>query len=87
MIPPLRTAAATVDSGTAQWTDYNGVTNQPSMVVHQGVKLFGVTGNEAVVEIGGERVTLRLGRAVERVDAGMLRLRPRTKGMMQKEHR
>ena len=33
-------AAASVDNGTASWTDYNGVTNQPSMIVHQGVKMF-----------------------------------------------
>ncbi len=31
---------ALVDNGTSPWTDYNGVTNQCSMVVHQGVKLY-----------------------------------------------
>ena len=34
------TARNPLENGTAQWTDYNGVTNQCSMVVHQGVKLF-----------------------------------------------
>jgi hypothetical protein len=34
------TAAPSVDNGTAAWTDYNGVTNQASMVVHQGVQMF-----------------------------------------------
>ena len=34
------TASATVDNGSAVWTDYGGVTNQPSMVVHQGVRMF-----------------------------------------------
>ncbi len=31
---------APLDNGTAVWTDYNGRTNQPSMTVHQGVRLF-----------------------------------------------
>jgi len=34
------TARNPLDNGTAKWTDYNGVTNQASFVVHQGVKLF-----------------------------------------------
>lgn len=34
------TASALVDNGTAKWTDYNGVTNQPSMNLHQGVRMF-----------------------------------------------
>lgn len=34
------TARNPLDNGTAQWTDYNGVSNQPSMNVHQGVKMF-----------------------------------------------
>jgi uncharacterized protein (DUF1800 family) len=34
------TARGTLDNGTAKWTDYNGVTNQVSINVHQGVKLF-----------------------------------------------
>ncbi len=34
------TARNPLDNGTAQWADYNNVTNQQSMVVHQGVKLF-----------------------------------------------
>lgn len=34
------TARNPLDNGTAAWTDYSGVTNQPSMIVHQGVKLF-----------------------------------------------
>ncbi|HEX5221646.1 MAG TPA: DUF1800 family protein [Verrucomicrobiae bacterium] len=34
------TARNPLENGTAKWTDYNGVTNQLSMVVHQGVKLF-----------------------------------------------
>lgn len=34
------TARGTVDNGTAKWTDYDGVTNQVSINVHQGVKLF-----------------------------------------------
>jgi uncharacterized protein (DUF1800 family) len=34
------TARNPLDNGTAQWMDYNNVTNQLSMVVHQGVKLF-----------------------------------------------
>jgi uncharacterized protein (DUF1800 family) len=34
------TAAASVDTGTASWTDLNGVTNLASMTVHQGVRLF-----------------------------------------------
>ena len=29
-----------LDDGTALWTDYDGKTNQPSIVVHQGVRLF-----------------------------------------------
>jgi uncharacterized protein (DUF1800 family) len=34
------TARGTLDNGTAKWTDYNNVTNQVSINVHQGVKLF-----------------------------------------------
>lgn len=34
------TAAASVDNGTALWTDYNGLTNQASLIVHQGVQMF-----------------------------------------------
>lgn len=34
------TARNPLDNGTANWTDHDGVTNQVSMVVHQGVKLF-----------------------------------------------
>ncbi len=34
------TARNPLDNGTAQWTDDNGVTNQLTMVVHQGVKLL-----------------------------------------------
>ena len=34
------TASALVDNGTAKWTDYGGVTNQPSMNLHQGVRMF-----------------------------------------------
>lgn len=34
------TARNPLDNGTAKWTDYNGVTNQASMVVHQAVRLF-----------------------------------------------
>lgn len=34
------TARNPVDNGTSQWTDYNGVTNQVSIGVHQGVQLF-----------------------------------------------
>jgi uncharacterized protein (DUF1800 family) len=34
------TAAASVDNGSASWTDLNGVTNLASMNVHQGVHLF-----------------------------------------------
>ena len=34
------TAAPSVDNGTAQWTDYSGVLGQPSMNVHQGIKMF-----------------------------------------------
>src|SRR5258706_7255648 len=34
------TAAASVDNGSASWTDLNGVTNLASMTVHQGVRLF-----------------------------------------------
>jgi uncharacterized protein (DUF1800 family) len=34
------TARNPLDTGTAAWTDYTGVTNQCSMVVHQGVQLF-----------------------------------------------
>ena len=33
-------AEPSFDSGTAKWTDYNGVTNQCTMNVHQGIKLF-----------------------------------------------
>ena len=33
-------AEPSLDNGTARWTDYQGVTNQPSIVVHQGVRLF-----------------------------------------------
>ena len=41
------TASASVDNGTAKWTDYNGVTNQPSMNLHQGVRMF-ITTNTLV---------------------------------------
>jgi uncharacterized protein (DUF1800 family) len=34
------TARNPVDNGTAKWTDYSDVTNQVSINVHQGVKLF-----------------------------------------------
>lgn len=34
------TARGTLDSGTAKWTDSSGVTNQVTINVHQGVKLF-----------------------------------------------
>lgn len=34
------TARDPLDNGTAQWTDYGGVTNQPSMNLHQGVRMF-----------------------------------------------
>ena len=34
------TAAPTVNNGTASWMDYNGVTNQASMIVHQAVRMF-----------------------------------------------
>ncbi len=34
------TARNPLDNGTAKWTDYNNVTNQVSINVHQGVKLF-----------------------------------------------
>ncbi len=37
---PNCTARNALDSGTTRWTDYSGVTNQPSMVAHQGVQLF-----------------------------------------------
>ncbi|MEJ0088751.1 MAG: DUF1800 family protein [Limisphaerales bacterium] len=37
---PNCTARNSLDNGTAVWTDYNGVTNQPSMVLHQGVQMF-----------------------------------------------
>lgn len=33
-------AAASVDNGTAAWTDYDGNTNVASIVVHQGVQLY-----------------------------------------------
>ena len=32
-----------LDNGSATWTDYSGITNQPSMTVHQGVKMFFTT--------------------------------------------
>ncbi len=41
------TASALVDNGTAKWTDYNGVTNQSSMNLHQGVRMF-ITTNALV---------------------------------------
>ncbi len=34
------TAAASLDDGSALWTDYDGNTNVPSLEVHQGVQLF-----------------------------------------------
>lgn len=34
------TARGPLDNGTAKWTDSNGVTNQVTINVHQGVKLF-----------------------------------------------
>jgi uncharacterized protein (DUF1800 family) len=34
------TARGPLDNGTARWTDNNGVTNQATINVHQGVKLF-----------------------------------------------
>lgn len=34
------TARNPLDNGTAAWTDYDGVTNRVSVVVHQGVRLF-----------------------------------------------
>ena len=34
------TAAASVDDGTAVWTDYNGNPGVPSLTVHQGVQMF-----------------------------------------------
>lgn len=34
------TARNPLDNGTAAWIDYDGVTNQCAMIVHQGVKLF-----------------------------------------------
>jgi uncharacterized protein (DUF1800 family) len=34
------TASPLIDNGSAVWTDYDGITNQSSMVVHQGVKMF-----------------------------------------------
>lgn len=34
------TARGAVDNGTAKWTDSSGVTNQVTINVHQGVKLF-----------------------------------------------
>src|SRR5436190_3941321 len=34
------TARDPLDKGLAQWTDYNGVTNQASMNLHQGVRMF-----------------------------------------------
>ncbi|HEY6170243.1 MAG TPA: DUF1800 family protein, partial [Verrucomicrobiae bacterium] len=33
-------ANASLDNGSALWTDYNGVTNQPSMNAHQGIRMF-----------------------------------------------
>ena len=33
-------AAASLNNGTATWTDYNGVAGRPSMEVHQGIRLF-----------------------------------------------
>jgi len=33
-------ASTALDNGTATWTDYNNVPSQPSMNVHQGVRLF-----------------------------------------------
>ncbi len=33
-------AGASVDNGTAKWTDYDGVTNLASIIPHQGVQLF-----------------------------------------------
>ena len=41
------TARGGLDNGTAKWTDYSGVTNQVSINVHQGVKLF-ITTNPVV---------------------------------------
>jgi uncharacterized protein (DUF1800 family) len=37
------TAAPTVENGTAVWLDYDGNTNFPSMIVHQGVQMFFTT--------------------------------------------
>ncbi len=34
------TARNPLDNGTAQWVDGSGVTNQPSLLVHQGVEMF-----------------------------------------------
>jgi uncharacterized protein (DUF1800 family) len=34
------TAVGRVDNGTAKWTDNQNVTNQPTMLVHQGVQMF-----------------------------------------------
>ena len=34
------TARGSLDTGAAAWTDYDGVTNLASLVVHQGVRLF-----------------------------------------------
>ncbi|NOS70458.1 MAG: DUF1800 family protein [Verrucomicrobia bacterium] len=41
------TARAPLDNGAASWTDYNGVTNSVSMVLHQGVRMF-ITTNALV---------------------------------------
>ena len=38
---------ASLDNGTAVWTDYDGVTNQPTMTAHQGVRLFFTTNDLA----------------------------------------
>ncbi len=34
------TAAPSVNTGAASWTDYNGLSNVASIIVHQGVQLF-----------------------------------------------
>lgn len=36
-------ASAALDNGTAVWRDYSGNLNQPSLIVHQGVKMFFTT--------------------------------------------
>jgi uncharacterized protein (DUF1800 family) len=36
-------ANASLDGGSAVWTDYDGNTNVPSMIVHQGVQMFFTT--------------------------------------------